>query len=370
MARQGKPMILRPVDESAEPQTPVVRLESDDPLRQTKPIRLEIPAEEHQTSLRLDLPKPAVEELRSYEPGIEALIETETYDPDSLEKKWGEKQIFSKDFPWGWFVLFGILLAGAVLWSLQRVEKAEVKSENLRADTQSALKKEADEETQASNDIDRIEESIRNFFTAGSVDGMARLVRQPGRVRPLMVEYYAMRSLVPNRLLRIKLLQPLTLDNRANFWVASVELSNSRASNLIIEILDSGEPRIDWETFVCYQPMPWDSFAQDRPTGTSFDFRVYIESDNFFSHEFKNDSQWNCFHLTALDSEEALFGYAQIGSAVSQQIIELLGNNEGKKTSVILRVIIPAGLQSKRGVVIEKLMSSRWLYLDPPDSGS
>lgn len=363
-------MVLRPVDESAEPQIPVVRLESDDPQRQPKPIRLEIPAEQAQPSLRLDIQAPEAEQLRSYEPGIEALIETETFSPDTLEKAWGDKPAFANDFPWGWFVLFGILLAGAVLWSLQRVEKAEIKSDHLRVDTQSAIKKEADQQQQASQDIDQIEVAIRDFFTATTLDSMARLVRQPERVRPLMVDYYAKRPLVPNRLIRTKLLQPLTLDNRANFWVANLELSNQQTRNLIIEILDSGAPKIDWETFVCYQPMPWDDFARERPNDTSFIFRVYIEPDSFFSHEFKDDSQWSCFHLTALDSDETLFGYARINSPESQQILDLLSKNPGKKTSVILRVMIPAGLQSKRGMVIEKLMSPRWLYLDPPDSGS
>lgn len=370
MAREEKRMVLRTVDETAEQQIPVVRLENDDTIRQLKPVRLEAPEAQLQESLRLDMPAPEVEEFRTHQPGIEALMDIEAAAPDVMENNWGESSVISRDFPWGWFVLLGIMLAGAALWSLSRVEKADVKLEHLRADTETSIKKDAQDERDATRDIDSIDLTIRQFFASTSVDAMARLVRQPERVRPLMVEYYAKRELFPNRLLRIKQLQPLTLDNRANFWVASLELSNHQACNLIVEILDSGETRVDWETFVCYQPMSWDAFARERPEGNSLDFRVYVEQDSLFSHEFKDDKLWNCFHLIALDSDEPLFGYAQADSMVSQQILELLKKNEGQKTSVILRVIIPAGLQSKRGVMIEKLMSPRWLYIGPPDSSS
>jgi hypothetical protein len=41
-----------------------------------------------------------------------------------------------------------------------------------------------------------------------------------------------------------------------------------------------------------------------------------------------------------------------------------------RKTNLILRLMVPEGLQSRRGVVIEKVMSPRWIYLEPPDPGS
>jgi hypothetical protein len=166
------------------------------------------------------------------------------------------------------------------------------------------------------------------------------------------------------------MLQPLTLDNRGNFWMASVVLSDRTTKSLIIEIEKSGEPRIDWETLVCYQPMKWDDFVANRPTGTSLDFRVYAEQDNFYSHEFADSNQWVSFRITALDSEETLFGYARAGSAEAESLLNLLQQNGGRRATVILRLSIPEGLKSHRGVVIEKLVNSRWLHVDPPDTGS
>jgi hypothetical protein len=168
----------------------------------------------------------------------------------------------------------------------------------------------------------------------------------------------------------IKWLQPLTLDHRANFWSAAVVLTNDKTHNLVVEILESGEARIDWETLVCFQPIPWDDFVARALPGSSLDFRVYVEHDNFFSHEFADAARWTCFQLTALNSQDKLFGYAPAASEEARNLLSLIDQNGGRKTALILRLTFPPGLQSRRGVVIEKLLCSRWLYLDPPAAGS
>jgi hypothetical protein len=116
--------------------------------------------------------------------------------------------------------------------------------------------------------------------------------------------------------------------------------------------------------------MPWDDFAEQRPTGSSHDFRVYVEKDNFYSHEFSNAGQWLCFRLTALKGENTLFGYAPAGSDCAQEMLRQIELGGRGKISLILRLSIPEGIESRNGVVIEKLLSSRWIYIDPPDSGS
>ena len=86
------------------------------------------------------------------------------------------------------------------------------------------------------------------------------------------------------------------------------------------------------------------------------------------SHEFADSSRWNCYRLTALDGDETLFGYAMADSEVAKSIVNLLNQNQGRKTSLILRLSVPEGVLSRSGVVIEKLLSPRWIYLDPPEA--
>jgi hypothetical protein len=367
MAREEKRFELRPVDDVVELKVPVIRLESDETALREAPVRLGKPAEV-KVSQRLELPGREDFETRTHQPGIEALIETATANPDLLEHDWGKHSTDHKAIPWGWFVLIGLILGGAVIWSLSGVKEADNQADKIRVETQSVLGNDAQEELEASQLIDRIDVITRKFFDTTSVEALLRLVRHPERVRPLMERYYEGKPIPLNRVIRTNLFQPVTLDNRSNFWMATVELADHSSCNLVLEILDSGEPRVDWETLVCYQPMRWDSFASERPAGLSLDFRVYLEPDNFFSHEFADSTRWNCYRLTALDSDETLFGYAKADEEIAKTLASLLSQNRGRKTSVILRLSIPQGIQSRRGVVIEKLLSPRWLYVAPPEA--
>lgn len=369
MARDDKPLQLKPVDDDAEPEV-IIRLESSETAQKEKPIRLKVRTEDTEVSRRLDLPDPEGAELRTHQPGIDELIGTDAFNPDLLEQNWGEASANRRPVPWGWFALIGLLILAAVFWSLGHMRQGDVQAEKIRSATESALVDEAKEEQEAGQLVGSIEQTIRDFFSAKTIESLSRFVRHPERVTPLMRRYYSENPMSSDQLKSIKLLQPLTLDNRGNFWMGAVVLANGQQRNLLIEIQESGNVRIDWETLVCYQPMKWDDYAAQRPAGTSMDFRVYVERDSFFSHEFADSEHWQCFRLTALDSEETLFGYAPVGSAEAKFLLALLDQHHGEKSAMILRLTLPEGLQSRRGVVIEKLLSNRWVYVTPPDSGS
>jgi hypothetical protein len=382
MRREEKPVRLRTVDDDAPPAAPVVRLRNRETAargNEEKPVRLGAhpldppttgPGAQAEVSRRLDLPSREELELRTHQPGIEALIENEASNPDALEQNWGDESGARQPIPWGWFVLLGMIIAGALTWSLTRVKEAENQSDLIRIETDTVLVDEQQEEMEATQLIERIENTLKRFFAANSVESQTRMVRHPERVGPLMHAYYAKHPVSPGPLRRIRSLQPLTLDNRADFWMASVELADGSRRELIIEITADQSPLIDWETLVCHQPMAWDEFVHERPAGESMDFRVYVEHDHFFSHEFADANRWACFRLTALDSEETLFGYLAKDSPELPKLAGLLEGGGSTRASVILRLHVPEGLASRRGVVIEQLISPRWIYLDPPDPES
>lgn len=368
MARDKRELKLTPVEDTVAKPVPVIRLESKETLERGKPLRLDVAPEEIRVSARLDVPVQDDFEIRTHQPGIESLIEAGPSAPELMEADWGKQATHHRSIPWGWFVLLGLFLTGAAVWSLSRIREADVQADQILVATQSTLADDAKKDLEASQLIDRIEAATRSYFQTTNPETLASLSRQTERVAPLIAQHYEGKPIPVNPLLRTNFLQPLTLDNRANFWMQSVELKNNESRNLIIEILDSGEPKIDWETLVCHQPMKWDTFALERPTGASFDFRVYLEKDHFFSHEFADSSIWNCFRLTALDSEETLFGYVKTNDPLSEDLLALLNQSSGQKIAVIVRVNIPEGLQSRRGMVIEKLMCPRWIYLNPPEA--
>jgi hypothetical protein len=372
MARDGKPVQLRTIDEDVAEAAPVVRLQNRETLdaaQDPKPVRLGA-IEKAEASQRLDLPAKDDVELRTHQPGIEVLIEQETANPDLLEETWGEETVRRNPVPWGWFALIGLAVAWGVIWSLTRVEKADKLAEQLRINTVTAIVDEETEILEASYLIDRIEKSICGYFEAADPELKSVFVRHPHRVKPLMHRYYNEHPASDARVQSIKTLQPLTLDNRGNFWMSTVNLTDGRKHSLLVEIDPSGKPLIDWETLVCYQPMAWDEFVTKRPAGTTMDFRVYLERDSFHSHEFSDSKQWESYRLTALDSDETLFGYAPVGSPQANVLQQIVTQNGARRANLILRLQIPEGLKSRRGAVIEDVLSTRWIYLDSPDTGS
>lgn len=373
MARKEKPLQLRMVEDSEAESSTAVRLDNRETewrAREPKPVRLGPRDEEAGVSRRLDLPDRDEVELRSHQPGIDVLIEPEPTAPELVEENWGEASARRHPVPWGWFALIALIIFWAVVWSLSSVEKADPKAIQIRSSAVTALVEEEREEREAAQLIGRLDETLRAFANVTSVEALSRLIRQPRRVTPLMRRYYADHPVYPGPLRSIKNLAPLTVGNRGNFWLASVVLGEGELHGLVLEIGEDGEPRIDWETFVCHQPMDWDDFSRQRPVGNALDFRVFVETDHFYSHEFADSNQWVSFRLTALKAEETLFGYARVGSPTAQELLRLCEQGEDRPVAVILRLGVPEGLRSRNGVVIEKLVCERWLYLDPPDSGS
>ncbi len=121
MAREEKKRVeLRTVDEEVAPVVEVVRLRSPEtghsPEDET-PIRLG-PSQAGEPPSRLDLPSREEIELRTHQPGVDALIETELIGPEFTEDSWGAGSTRRHPIPWGWFALIGLAIASALVWSL------------------------------------------------------------------------------------------------------------------------------------------------------------------------------------------------------------------------------------------------------------
>jgi hypothetical protein len=371
MSRPSKPIEIRPVDDlRAEPEH-VVRLTTgdEDALSNSEPAVVLGTGADHKGPMpRVKLALREDVETRSIEPDIDTLINPEPGAPELLENAWGDQKKNDKPIAWGWFAILAITMTAGIVWSLQKIEKSDDQKILIKEKAQSIISKEEDEEIEAARLIDRMDALVRTFHNASSVEAMLPLVRDPERVGPLMKKHYGGSSVPLVKLRSIRSLTPLTIGSNASFWVASVNQSGDIVKNILIHVDDEGTPLIDWETYICYQPIPWDVYVSKRPAGTSLDFRVLVQPDSFFSHEFSSSSKWLCFQLNVPDSIEYLYGYARADSEVAMQLTELINQNNGNQTSMILRLRLPENLQANRAVIIEKLVANQWLFIKPPDS--
>ncbi len=355
-------------DLHAEPES-VVRLTTDkeDEFKDIEaPVLLGPGAEYTGPKVRVKLPLRKDLETRSNEPSVETIINPEPPAPELVENVWGDHTKNTKPIAWGWFAILAIVMTTGILWSIYKIEKSEDQIRVINEQAKTLLSKDEEEERNAAHVIDQMEVTLRKFHTATTISSLLPLVRYPERVRPLMEDYYGEKPIPINRLRSISSMSPLTLNNRADFWLASVKQSDDITKNIILQINEAGEALIDWETYVCYQPMDWTDYVNHQPAGTTMDFRVYARLDNLFSHEFNNPSQWLCFQLNAQDSDEFLYGYVDASSDVARQILMETSRNNGEVASLILRLYIPENLQAKRAVIIKKIICDKWLFVEPP----
>ncbi len=361
MARDQEKAVLRVVDESPPKPQEVVRLTSNEGS-----VTRSLATPVSPPLARLEPEERTTEERRTHEPDYEALVETEVATLP-LEETWSDENRESKPVPWGWFALIGLVCIAAVSWSVSSLVENQHAPETAMTKAITTFDKEEQEKAEAEATVDRIMACLRTYCGAGSIDNLLPVVRHPERVRPLMERWYQRHELKASKLDSLNLFQPLTLENRGSYWLVSCSIEDGSKRRLLLEETEGGRVLVDWESDVCYQPMDWDLYCQEKPTG-SFDFRVRINEDNYFSHEFSDSTKWACYQLNTLRGDEVIYGYVNRQSPFGQQIHELLQANKSGEVSVILRISRPTDLKSPRGVVIERLMSPRWSYVTPPDA--
>lgn len=347
MARDGKKFGLTPVDDEARTPRTVIRLESEGAVSR----RIEAPPQDAPVAMRLDLPERDDGTMRiTPPPASEALIDGYIPLSELTAPDWAPD---SRPRRWPWAVA---AIAAAFLWYLipDSPPQPASPSPSHAKDAELAM-------------IDQIESTIRGFFMAGDIAALLAKVRHPDRVRPLMEDYYKDHPVFTSPLATIGLLEPIELGGQTGFWMGTVELRNHEKRNVLVEVSGDGSARIDWETLVCYQPMAWDDFARSMPD-KSFEFRVNMEPENFLVHDGPDINKWSCFRLTAPDSEETVFGYAERGSDTENLLRGTINRNDGARTAVILQLRPMTGNDPRKGAKIEKLVAPRWIFLNPPNT--
>jgi len=202
-------------------------------------------------------------------------------------------------------------------------------------------------------------------LAADTLEKITPLIRQPERVRPLIEKAWQTQPKKPAKFLRMAMFQPALIEGKP-FWVVRAEIENGRPENLLLEQTGEAGVKVDWETQVCHQPVPWEEYITRRPADQSFDFRIFAVRDTFYSHEFADSSKWRCFRLTAKDSVEHLFGYVAAGSETAKLLDSYCAGSPRNMATVMLRLRFLPESGSPRGVVIEKIVEPRWVHVGEP----
>ena len=284
-----------------------------------------------------------------------------------IEETWGiRKEVKSSLI--GWLILSLLIIGAAITWLFvsEADEDVEIAGSSLLGnDVITVLDKQ--EELEPAELVNSLFENISAYFAAESISEKLHFVRHPDRVKALMEEYYGRNEIKTKDLARLLSQSPATLDYRLYNGVF-VEMADGSKDSVLVELLDGGDTKIDWEVDVCYLPVPWDEYIEKRPVG-SFRMRVYVQKVDYYAYEFSDDEKYTSYQLTTRDFDGHLYAYALNDSKAGQKINAYMNKvkKKGQKglQSMLLDVSFPRESTGLNQLVIDELVAVSWVYSKP-----
>ena len=206
----------------------------------------------------------------------------------------------------------------------------------------------------------RARDTLAKFFGSGSPSEIVSFIREPQRVQPLLEDYYSRHAFVMPALKETSRFQEIMINLKV-FLVADIVLEGRGATTVVLQ--DAGKGFVvDWETYVCYNPVDWDEFYKKRP-GQAFPMRVLATLDHNPGFAFPGEAEWVCVRVIGRDSDEELYGYAPAGSRTALRLREML--EDEWEFPCILQLQFPEdGKGGDRQVHIRELVMENWIKVD------
>lgn len=205
-----------------------------------------------------------------------------------------------------------------------------------------------------------IEATVRGFFDAATIDEKLRFVRDPQRVRELMVKHYGGRPLEHHEWRSLGWLLPVK-EPGFRLGYAQAIFADSEPVSLIIEEMQDGGIKVDWESSVRYGELDWNEFIQTRPSSPKL-FRV-IASKPAVSPSDKTPPGTQVLEIKHPDQDSVIYAYFDPKDPKFEPLIEQLQNGHWKDVPLTLRLCYPGPLSSVNGASIAEVEGKGWLIL-------
>jgi hypothetical protein len=120
--------------------------------------------------------------------------------------------------------------------------------------------------------------------------------------------------------------------------------------------------KADFEAFARIVKPSWDELLKQGAAQAVV--RVYLAEDSYYNGPFKDDTQWVCYGMGSLDTEELLTGYCRVGSPQAEAIRWMFSKGEKLNRATLEIRRVEGG--SPRQFEITRVLAEDWVMGDKP----
>ena len=320
-------------------------------------------------------PRKRLDSSRSETPPA-PFVSFESIEFDSeVARHWGETAVVPIR-KLNWIAMAVILAAVAVggFFAYQQFRPLTQPKEDHKTPTEILASRDPQSEAPLNPSEQGVMTTLQAFHDGLSAETKATSVRNAEAALPLMKAYYDLndvesRFINPNKIT----IRREVIDNR---WI--IHRVRGEYEEAIepfyadVEETPDGRFLLDWKSWVGYNQLPLESFAQEGHQ-QAHTFRVWVEVRHNYRYAYKNAAKFRSYHLKNRAGTVKLHGYALHGSPAGKQLLNLfreLKRQDRKRARLMLSLRFDPDVDKTRGqVLIDDLVSESWIQIEPPTGG-
>lgn len=216
---------------------------------------------------------------------------------------------------------------------------------------------------ESSDEVVQALQLLDQYWKTESWKDRIPLVAHSERVAPLMKDYYEVQGASDPL--------PGALVSKARYQIDGTEiLYLSYASNRPTGSLEIAMPRgpqgkflVDWESLTGYGEMSFQELRAKRPTKPVL-MRTYVRLFEYYNYEFSDSKKYLCIKLLSESGDNSVYAYCGRGTPLAQWMEKDLASTgpTGFKGYTML-ISFPPNAQSNQCVILDKVVTQRWLSL-------
>lgn len=202
-----------------------------------------------------------------------------------------------------------------------------------------------------------IEETIRGFHQATSVESKAAYVLEGELMHDKLREYYRRKPVEPLVARISKTLETSNIED-ARYLRAQGTYENGRAFEILV-LRQGDQFLIDWNAYVGYSQMDWMEFLLEQPTTPTL-FRLIAEPVEFYEFGYDDSIRYLCLKATGANETQECYAYVDRTSPAGVTLRRMFASGGMDPQRITVQLAFEQKGLGKNQALITEFISGSW----------